>query len=105
MSDLWNVTTVEPLDNKNYFLWSEKIEGILRSRKLWKKVMNVKPREKPVEGDTEYEKKLKEWNDWDDDNYTARSVMINTMSRAQTLKYSSEKNAGKLWTRIKLDGG
>ena len=29
--------------------------------------------------------------------------MINTMSRGQILKYSSEKNANKLWTKIKLD--
>ena len=103
MSDPWNVTTVESIDDKNCFLWSEKVEGILRSRKLWKKVIGDKSREKPIERDTEYEKKLKEWNDWDDDNYTTRSVMINTMSRAQILKYNSEKNAGKLWTRIKLD--
>ena len=104
MSDLWTVTTVEPLDDKNYFLWSEKVEGILRSKKLWKKVIGVKPKEKPVLENVEYERKQREWNDdWDDDNYTARSVMINTMSRGQILKYSSEKNANKLWTKIKLD--
>ena len=57
MSDPWSVTTVEPLDNKNYFLWSE---GILRSEKLWKKVIGVKPKEKPVLENVEYERKQRE---------------------------------------------
>lgn len=30
MGDNWNLTTIEALDDTNYFLWSEKIEGILR---------------------------------------------------------------------------
>ncbi|KOC61563.1 hypothetical protein WH47_05167 [Habropoda laboriosa] len=75
MSDPWNITAVEVLDDKNYFLWSEKVEGILGSKKLWKKVIGVKQIEKPLEGDAEYEEKLKD----------------------------GQKNADKLWTKIKLD--
>ncbi|XP_078051960.1 uncharacterized protein LOC144478112, partial [Augochlora pura] len=99
----WNLTTVEPLDDQNYFLWSEKVEGILRAKKLWKKVINVKPVEKPVEGVENYEAKYKIWNQWDDDNYAARAVMINTMSSSQLLKYTREKSADKLWSLIKYN--
>lgn len=44
---------------------------------------------------------MRAWNEWDDDNYTARTVLINTASKI--LKYSDEKNADKLWTKIKLN--
>ena len=101
MAENWNLSCVEPLDDTNYFLWSEKIEGILRAKKLWKKVMNVKPTDKPEEDDERYAEKFKLWNEWDDDNYAARTVMINTMSKAQLLKYSHEKDANKLWNLIK----
>lgn len=59
MAESWNLTSIEPLDDSNYFLWSEKIEGILRSKKLWKKVINVKPPEKPEEEDEDYRNKYK----------------------------------------------
>lgn len=101
MAENWNLSCVEPLDDTNYFLWSEKIEGILRAKKLWKKVMNVKPTDKPEEDDERYAEKFKLWNEWDDDNYAARTVMINRMSKAQLLKYSHEKDANKLWNLIK----
>jgi len=71
MAEQWNLTSVEPLDDTNYFLWSKKIEGILRAKKLWKKVINVKPPEKPEEGVEDYNGKFKQWNEWDDDNYAA----------------------------------
>lgn len=100
MAENWNLANVDPLDDTNYFLWSKKIEGILRAKKLWKKVINVKPPEKP-EGVENYEVEFKHWNEWDDDNYAARAVIINTMSKAQLLKYSHEKNADKLWSLIK----
>lgn len=103
MAESWNLTSIEPLDDTNYFLWSKKIEGILRSKKLWKKVINVKPPEKPEEEDEDYRNKYKAWNEWDDDNYAARTIMINTMSKAQLLKYSREKSADKLWSLIKHD--
>lgn len=103
MADNWNLAGVEPLNNTNYFLWREKIEGILRSKKLWKKIIGVKPPETPLEGDENYERKLRAWNDWDDDNYTARTIMLNTMTEAQLLKYSHERNAEKLWNLIKLN--
>lgn len=96
MAEKWNLTSVEPLDDTNYFIWSEKVEGILRTKKLWKKVMNVKPPEKPEEGSDNYNARLRVWNEWDDDNYAARTIMINTMSKAQLLKYSHEKSADKL---------
>ena len=101
MADNWNLTSVEPLDDTNYFLWSEKIEGILRSKKLWKKIIGVKPPKKPEEGETDYDAKFKKWNEWDDDNYATRTVMINTMCQAQLLRYSSERSADKLWALIK----
>ena len=63
MAENWNLSCVEPLDDTNYFLWSEKIEGILRAKKLWKKVMNVKPTDKPEEDDERYAEKFKLWNE------------------------------------------
>jgi len=101
MAENWNLASVEQLDDTNYFIWSEKIEGILRSKKLWKRVIKVKPPKKPEEGVSDYDAKFKLWNDWDDDNYAARAVIINTMSKAQLLKYSHEKSADKLWSMIK----
>lgn len=95
------MASIEPLNDTNYFIWSEKVEGILRAKKIWKKVIGVKPPEKPEEEDPEYNVKFRRWNEWDDDNYAARTVMINTMSKAQLLKYSYEKNANKLWSLIK----
>lgn len=104
MAENWKfLTSVEALDDTNYFLWSEKIEGILRSKKLWKEVINIKLPEKPEEEDEDYRNKFKTWNEWDDDNYVARTIMINTMSKAQLLKYSREKSADKLWSLIKHD--
>lgn len=47
--------------------------------------------------DEDYRIKYKTWNDWDDDNYTARTIIVNTTSKAQLLKYSREKSADKLW--------
>jgi len=44
------------------------------------------------EGAKKYNKKLKQWNEWDDNNYAARTVLINTMSKAQLLKYSHKKS-------------
>lgn len=101
MAENWNLTSVEQLDDTNYFVSSKKIERILRGKKLWKKVINVKPPEKPEEGVSGYEVKFKQWNEWDDDNYAAHTVIINTMSKAQLLKYSHEKSADKLWSLIK----
>lgn len=82
MAENWNLTSVEPLDDTNYFLWSEKIEGILRAKKLWKRVIDIKPPEEPEEGTPNYDIKFRLWNEWDDNNYAARTVMINTMSKA-----------------------
>jgi len=82
MAENWNLAIVEPLDDTNYFLWSEKIEGILRAKKFWKRVIDVKPLEKPNEDVENYEAKFKLWNEWDDNNYAARAVMINTISKA-----------------------
>ena len=61
MADAWNIASAEPLDDSNYFMWKEKIEGILRSKRLWKKVIGVKPKEKPIVGEANYyiEEKLK----------------------------------------------
>lgn len=92
---------MEPLDDANYFLWSERVEEILRAKKLWKKVISVKPPENPDKGAKNYDAKFKLWNEWDDDNYAARTVLMNTMSKAQLLKYSHEKSADKLWNLIK----
>lgn len=61
MAENWNIASVTPSDDTNYFIWSEKIEGILRAKKLWKKVINVKP-EKP-EGAENYDTKLRKWNE------------------------------------------
>lgn len=66
MAKNWNIASVKPLDDTNYFLWSEKIEGILRAKNLWKKVMGVKPSEKSEEDDVEYAVKFRQWNKWDD---------------------------------------
>lgn len=64
MAKPWNLTNLEPiLDDTYYFLWSEKIEGILRAKKLWKKVINVKPPEKLEEDNVNYNNKFKEWNE------------------------------------------
>lgn len=101
MENNWNLASVEPLDDTNYFLWSEKVEGILRVKKIWKKVIGINPPEKPEEDDAEYAIKFRPWNEWDDNNYAARTVMINTMSKTQLLKYSREKNADRLWSVIK----
>lgn len=73
----------------------------IKKSKLWKKIINVKPPEKSEEEDEDYRNKYKPWNEWDDDNYAARTIMINTMSKAQLLKYSREKSADKLWSLIK----
>lgn len=101
MTDGWNLTAVEPLDDKNYFLWKEKIEGILRAKKLWKKVIDVKEPRKPEEEEEGYAEKFTIWNTWDNDNHAARAIMINTMTKAQLLRYSNERNADKLWNKIK----
>lgn len=99
MAENWNIASVTPSDDTNYFIWSGKIEEILRAKKLWKKVINVKPPEKPEEGAENYDTKLRKWNEWNDDNYVARTMMIK--SEAQLLKYSHEKGADKLWSMIK----
>lgn len=103
MGDNWNLTSIEPLSNSNYFLWSERIEGVLRAKKLWKKVMGVKPAIKPEEDDPEYERKLKIWDEWDDNNAAARAIIVNTMDKAQLLKYTHIKEADKLWNDIKFN--
>ena len=54
MADNWNIAGVEPLNDTNYFLWRKKVE-VLRSKKLWKKIMGVKLSEKPLTGEAEYE--------------------------------------------------
>lgn len=98
MADYWNITAVETLDDTNY-LWREKIEEILRVKKLWKKVIEVKPPAKPQEDEENYDTKYKAWNEWDDDNYAARTIILNTMTKAQLL--SQERCADKLWYLIK----
>jgi len=101
MADGWTLASIEPLDDSNYFLWKEKIEGVLRAKKLWKKIIGIKPPEKPKEGETQFEEKFKKWNDWDDDNYAVRAIMVNSMSKTHLLKYSHEQNADRLWNLIK----
>jgi len=64
-------------------------------------VINIKPPKKLAEEVENYNEKFKLWNAVDDDNYAARIVMINTMSTAQLLKYSHEKDTNKLWSLIK----
>ncbi|KOX67442.1 hypothetical protein WN51_10514 [Melipona quadrifasciata] len=63
MADAWNIANVESLDDSNYFMWKEKIEGILRSKRLWNKVICVKALEKPIEGVANYEEKLNNWGE------------------------------------------
>jgi len=101
MAEGWNLSNVEPLDDGNCFPWKEKIEGILKVKKLWKKIIGVKSPEKPSEEEENYGQKFREWDQWDDNNHAARTIMINTMSKAQVLKYCSEKSADKLWSMIK----
>lgn len=103
MAENWNLASIELLNNNNYFLWSEKIEGVLRAKKLWKKVMGVKPVIKPDENDSNYEGNLKLWDEWDDNNAAARAIIINTMDKAQLLKYTHIKEADKLWNTIKTN--
>ncbi|KAG7188019.1 hypothetical protein KM043_015765 [Ampulex compressa] len=91
MGDNWNLVSVAPLDDTYYFLWGEKIERILRSKELWKKVINVKPPGKPEEEDNDYEEKNKAWNEWDDNNYAARTLMINAMSVRRSYLNTVEK--------------
>jgi len=40
-------------------------------------------------------------DDWDDDNYAVRAIMVNSMSKTHLLKYSHEQNANRLWNLIK----
>ena len=61
----------------------------------------VKPLEESIVEEANYEEKLKNWDEWDDNNYAARTIMINTMSKAQLLRYNSIKSADKLWSKIK----
>lgn len=42
-------------------------------------------------------------NGINDNNYATRTIMINTMSKAQVLKYCSEKSVDKLWNMIKYN--
>ena len=65
--------------------------------------MGVKQPEKPIEGEEDYAQKLKIWDDWDDDNHAARTIMINTMTKAQVLKYCNEKTADRMWNLIKYN--
>ncbi|XP_076301279.1 uncharacterized protein LOC143219195 [Lasioglossum baleicum] len=101
MADGWNLANIEPLNDVNYFLWKEKIEAILRAKKLWKKVIVKKEPEIPPGGDKNFEQGFNIWNEWDNGNHAARAIMINTMSAAQVLKYCKERNAGRLWNSIK----
>ena len=59
-------------------------------------MIGVKPLEEPIVGGANYEEKLKNWDEWDDNNYAARTIMINTISKAQLLRYNSIKSADKL---------
>lgn len=42
----------------------------------------VQPSEKRQVGPVNYDNMFKIWNEWDDDNYAPRTVMINMMSSA-----------------------
>lgn len=42
----------------------------------------IKPPEEPSEEEEGYEQKFREWDQWDDNNHAARTIMINTMSKA-----------------------
>lgn len=59
--------------------------------------------EEQIERVANYEEKLNNRGKWNDNNYEARTIIINTMSKAELLRYNSVKSADKLWSKIKQD--
>ncbi|UYV84151.1 hypothetical protein LAZ67_X001338, partial [Cordylochernes scorpioides] len=96
----FNLSPIEKLSDKNYLIWENRIESELRGLKLWRRIIEGKEVEKPIETDKNFDEKMKIWEDWDDDNAIARNLMNRTMNDTQVLKYSSEKSAKKLWNII-----
>lgn len=40
-------------------------------------MISIKLLEKPIVGDANYEEKLKNWDEWDDNNYAAKTMINN----------------------------
>ncbi|UYV65298.1 hypothetical protein LAZ67_3003857 [Cordylochernes scorpioides] len=101
MQNYINISPMEKLSDNNYLIWANRIESELRGLKLGRRIIEGEEVEKPIETDKKFDEKMKIWEDWDDDNAIARNVMNRTMNDTQILKYSSERNAKRLWNIIR----
>ncbi|UYV70659.1 hypothetical protein LAZ67_8000192, partial [Cordylochernes scorpioides] len=88
---------IEPLTSSNYHIWALKISAILRSKKLFKKVIeSPKPNHGMV--DSKEEEFFKEWEDKNDEAF---GIIIVNLSPEQAGIFIGETNATTVWDELK----
>ncbi|XP_015438721.1 PREDICTED: uncharacterized protein LOC107193730 [Dufourea novaeangliae] len=92
------INIVKQLTNKNYYVWALKISAILRSRKLYKEV--IEAAEPPISANLESpEAKVRATCEAKNDE--AFSLIILTLSEEQAGQFLNESSAKAVWEKLK----
>lgn len=91
--------TVTKLNNTNYPNWKFKVELLLRSKGLWKKVIETeKPEPSVASGVTTNQKAIDEWDENDD---ATRGIIGLTLEEDQIALIRTTKTAKGMWNALK----
>lgn len=88
---------VEPLSGANYQVWAMKVGAILRSRKLFRDVIEGFEPARALAGSNE----AKERDLWESKNDEAFGIIILTLSQEQAGMFIGETKAKKVWEELK----
>lgn len=88
---------VEPLSGANYQVWAMKVGAILRSRKLFRDVIEGFEPPRAIAGSNE----AKERDLWESKNDEAFGIIILTLSQEQAGMFIGETKAKKVWEELK----
>lgn len=89
---------IELLTGKNYHVWALKVAAILRTRKLFREI--IESEEPPIDQNPESQA-AKVRNLWETKNDEAFGVIITTLSDSQADQFLVEDKARKVWETLR----
>ena len=89
---------IEPLNDKNYYVWALKVSAVLRARKLFAEVIEG---EEPLRGPNPESEAGKKRLKWETKNDEAFGILVTTLSDAQAGQFLTENKAKTVWEVLK----
>ncbi|KAK2578428.1 hypothetical protein KPH14_000975 [Odynerus spinipes] len=92
------INKIEPLNNKNYYVWALKVAAVLRNRKLYREVIESQEPARVANEESEAGKKRIIWENKNDEAF---SIIILTWSEEQAGQFLGETKAKVVWDELK----